>query len=143
MDEVEAVLAGQFDQAGEKGKFHALRSRIRREVDDQGLGTRRHARNEVFKLGKKFFRVHDGDAHHVRSRDHRPVDVDGVAGIRHQHRVARVEDGEAEVGDPLLGANGDDGLAVGVEIDVVARLVPVRDRPAQTRQARARPSSDA
>ena len=135
MDEVEAVLAGQLDQAGEKGKFDALGGRIRREVDDEGLGARGHARDEVFKLGKKFLGVHDGDADHVRPCDDGAVDVDGIAGVGHQHGVARVEDGEAEVGDALLGADGDDGLAVGIEIDVVTRLVPIRDGPAKTRQA--------
>jgi hypothetical protein len=36
---------------------------------------------------------------------------------------------------PFLGADGDDGFGVGVEIDGVAGLVPVADRPAQARDA--------
>ncbi len=74
--------------------------------------------------------------------DDRAVDVDGVAGIGNEHGVARVEDGEAEVGDALLGADGDDGFGVGIEVDVVARLVPVADGLAQARQSAWRRSSD-
>ncbi len=77
----------------------------------------------------------DGHAHHVRSGDDRAVDMDGIAGVGHQHRVARVEDGQAQVGDALLGADGDDGLCFRVEIDVVAGLVPVADGLAQARDA--------
>ena len=125
-----------------KGRSTHSRGRVRREVDDQRLGPRRHARNEVFKLREKLLLVVDRHADDVRAGDHRAVDVDRVAGVGHQHRVARVENGEAEVRDALLGADGDDGLGVGVEIDVVARLVPVADGLAQPRNARARPSSD-
>jgi len=67
------------------------------------------------------------DADDVRAGDDRPVNVDGVAGVRNEDSIARVENGETEVSDALFGANGDDGLGVGVEIDVVARLVPVAD----------------
>ena len=69
------------------------------------------------------------------SGDDGAEDVDGVAGIGHGDGVARVEHGEAEVGDALLGADGDDGLGLGVEVDVVAALVPVADGLAQAGQA--------
>ena len=78
----------------------------------------------------------------MRAGDDGAVDVDGVAGVGDEHGVARVEDGEAEVGDALFGADGDDGFGVGVEVDVVARLVPVADGLAQARAGRARRSSD-
>ena len=79
--------------------------------------------------------VVDGHADDVGAGDDRAVDVDGVAGVGDDDGVARVEDGEAEVGDALLGADGDDGLGVGIEIDVVAGLVPVGDGAAQAGQA--------
>ena len=71
----------------------------------------------------------------MRPGNDRAVDVDGVAGVGNQHGVARVEDGEAEVGDALLRSNGDNGLGVGVEGDVVARPVPVADGAAEAGQA--------
>ena len=135
VDEVESVLAGERDEAREEGQVDALRGGVRREVDDEGLGARGHARDEVFELGEKLVAVVDGDADDVGAGDDGAVDVDGVAGVGHEHGVARVENGEAEVGDALFGADGDDGLGVGVEIDVVARLVPVADGLAQARNA--------
>ena len=112
-----------------------MRGRVRGEVDDEGLGARGHAGDEVFELGEEFFRVDDGDADHVSAGDDGAVDVDGVAGVGDEDGVARVEDGEAEVGDAFLGADADDGLGVGVEGDVVARLVPVANGAAEARQA--------
>jgi len=49
----------------------------------------------------------------VRARDHRPVDVDRVAGIGHQHRVAAVQRRERKVRDALLRADCDDRLGFG------------------------------
>ena len=83
---------------------------------------------------RKLLLVVDRDADDVRAGDDRAINVDRVAGVRHQHGVARVEDGQAEVGDALFRADGYDGLGLGVEIDVVARLVPVADGLAQARQ---------
>ena len=135
LDEPEAVLAGERDEAREERQLDALCGRVRREVDDERLGARRHARDDLFKLREKAFLVVDGNADDVRAGDDRAVNVDGVAGVGNEHGVARVEDGETEVGDALFGADGDDGLGVGVEIDVVARLVPVADGLAQARNA--------
>ena len=77
----------------------------------------------------------DRDADDVGAGNDGAVDVDGVAGIGYKHGVARVEDSEAEMGDALFGADGDDGLGVGVDIDGVAGLVPIRDGFAQAGQA--------
>ncbi len=118
-----------------KGRSTRLRGRVRREVDDERLGARGHARDEVFKLGQELFAVVDGNADDVGSGDDGAVDMDGVAGVGDEDGVARVEDGEAEVGDALFGADGDDGFGVGIEVDVVARLVPVADGLAQARKS--------
>ncbi len=48
VDEMEAVLAGQLDEAREERQVDALRGRVRREVDDERLGARDHARDQVF-----------------------------------------------------------------------------------------------
>ena len=77
----------------------------------------------------------DGDADDVGSGDDGAVDVDGIAGIGDEHGVARIENREAEMGDAFLGADGDDGFGVGIEVDVVARLVPVADGLAQARNS--------
>src|SRR5580700_950741 len=129
---MEAVLAGQLDEAGEERQLDALGGGVGGEVDDEGLGARDHARDELFELGEKLLAVMDGDADDVGAGYDRAVDVDGVTRVGNENGVARVEDGEAEVGDAFLGADGDDGFGVGVEVDVVAGFVPVGNGAAQS-----------
>ena len=50
VDEIEAVLMGERDEAREEGQLDGLRGRVRREVDDERLGARGHARDEVFQI---------------------------------------------------------------------------------------------
>ena len=59
VDEVESVLPGQFDKPRQKRQVDALGCRVRREVDDERLGPRRHARNQVLKLREELFAVGD------------------------------------------------------------------------------------
>ena len=125
-----------------KGRSTHCGGGVRREVDDERLGARGHARDQVFKLGEKLLAVVDGDADDVGAGDDRAVDVDGIAGVGHEHGVARVENGEAEVGDALLGADGDDGLGVGVEVDVVAASCTSCRWPCAGAECRGRRSSD-
>ena len=53
VDEMEAVFAGQFDEAGEEGQFDALGGGVGGEVDDERLGAGDHAGDEVLKLGEE------------------------------------------------------------------------------------------
>src|SRR6185437_15434954 len=96
-----------------------------------GLG---HAGDEAFELGEELVLIVDGDADDVRPGNHGSVNMDGIAGVGDDHGIARVEDGETEVGDTLLGPDGDDGLRLGVKFDVITRLVPGADGFAQARQ---------
>jgi hypothetical protein len=108
---------------------------LAREVEDEHLRLRPMVADGRFQLGEEVTPGVDGNVADVGAGDHRPVDVDRVARIGHQQRVAAVQRGQREVGDALLRADGDDGLAFRVEVDVVAALVPVADRAAQARDA--------
>src|ERR1017187_4440199 len=132
---MEAVFLGYLDEAGEEGQLDTLGGGVGGEVDDEGLGARGHAGDEVLKLGEELLLVVDGDADAVGSGDDGAVDVDGVAGVGDEDGVAGVEDGEAEVGDALLGADGDDGFGLGIEIDAVAGLVPITNGAAEAGEA--------
>ena len=70
--------------------------------------------------------------------DRRAAAVDRVAGVGDQRRVARVELGEAEVREPLLGAEQRHDLALGVELDAEAARVVRGDGLAQLGQAAVR-----
>ncbi len=69
----------------------------------------------------------------IRTCDHKPIGVDRIGRVGHQHRVTGTEAGQGQVSQPLLGTDGDNGLALGVQVHIVAVLVPVADGTAQTR----------
>ena len=125
MDEPDAELFAQGDQALEEGQVDALGGRVGGEVDDEDFGPRGHAGDGGFDLGEELGGGVNGEREDVCAGDDGAVDVDGVARIGDENGVAAIEDGEAEVGDAFFRADGDDGLGGGVEVDVVARTVPV------------------
>ncbi|MNN32484.1 hypothetical protein D3C81_1462060 [compost metagenome] len=61
--------------------------------------------------------------------------MDRIAGIGHQYRVAAIQRGQHQVRQAFLGADGDDGLGIRIDLDVIALAVPVRDRAPQPRDA--------
>ncbi len=72
---------------------------------------------------------------HVRPGDNKAIGMDGIGWIRHQHGVAGPHRRQSQMGQALLGADGDDGLHVRVQFHLVAVAVPVADGPPQTRNA--------
>ena len=90
------------------------------------------------RLGQLVEEIHARQHAHVAdvgARDHRPIDVNRVAGIGHQDDVAGVQGGERQMRDPFLRADRDDRLPVGIQLDREAPLVPVADRLAQPQDA--------
>ncbi len=61
--------------------------------------------------------------------------MDRVGGVRDQRPIAGLEHGQRQVGEPLLGADGRDGLGVGIQVDSVAGPVPGGE-PADERAVR-------
>jgi hypothetical protein len=53
---------------------------------------------------------------HVGAGDDEAVGMDRIGRIRHQHGVAGAHGGQRQVGETLLGADGDDGLGVRVQL---------------------------
>ena len=129
------MLAGELDEARQERQLHALRRRVRGEVHDQRLRPRRHARNNLLELLQKLLLVVNRNADDVRARDHRTVNMNRVRGVGHQHRVARVQNGQTQMRDALLRSDRDNGLGLRIELHAVARPVPVANGLAQPRQA--------
>ena len=69
--------------------------------------------------------------HRLGAREQRAAGVDGVAGVGGEGDVARVEEGEAEVVDALLGADRRDHLGLGVDLDAEAAVVEAGERVAE------------
>ncbi len=135
MQDVDAVLARQRDDFLEERQLDTLCRRVGRKVDDEHLRLRKAHLDRMLELGEE---VHVGRELHladVRACDHRAVDMNWIARVRHQHRVAATERGEREMCDAFLRADGDDRLRLGIELDVPATAVPLADGAAQARNA--------
>lgn len=72
---------------------------------------------------------------HIGTSDDEAVGMNRIRRIGHQHGIARGHGGHGQVREPLLAADGDNGLSLGVERDSVAVLIPAADGAAQARDA--------
>ncbi len=135
VDDDDAVLARERDHLLEEVELDTLGGGIGRKPEDHHLGLGDELADRALGLGEEVHARRHAHRADVGAGDDRPVDVDRVARIGNQHRVAAVERGEHEVREAFLGADRDDRLAVHVEIDVPAALVPLGDGAAQPRDA--------
>ena len=135
MHHQDVVLLGQRNHTFEELQFDTTRGRIRRKAEDHHLRLRRAFLDATLKFLEEIdIRRHAYRAD-VRPGDDRAIDVDRVRGVRHQYRVATIQRRQHQVRQTFLGADGDDGLTLRVETDVIAALVPVADRLAESRDA--------
>jgi hypothetical protein len=83
VDDVDAEVLAQRDQALEEGEVHALGGGVGGEVEDEQLGARVHAREFALEGGDEggLVGVVERDALDLGAGDDRAEDVDGVAGI--------------------------------------------------------------
>ncbi|OMP13380.1 hypothetical protein COLO4_01793, partial [Corchorus olitorius] len=135
VDHQHAILLGQFNHPLEEVQLHALRRRVRGEAEDHHLRLRNGLADGPLQLGEEVHARDQRHRTHLGAGDYRAVDVDRVAGVGHQHRVAVVQGSQHQVCQAFLGADGNDGFALGVDLDLVAVLVPARNRAAQTGDA--------
>ena len=99
------------------------------------LGFRDVVRNRSSRRSRKVGRVRHRHHARVPLGHNDAVLVNGIAGIRRDHGVARAYDGEQQVGEGVLGADGDDRFLVRVEFHTVVALVAVGDLLAQPADA--------
>jgi hypothetical protein len=135
VDHHQVVLAGEADDALEEGSIHALGGRIVGEGEDQQLGSRPGAVERLLEVGDEVaVRGHRHVAQVATGDDHRVL-VDRIGRVGREHDVARPDGHQDEVGEALLRADHGDGLAVRVELDAVASLIPLADRRPQVGDA--------
>jgi len=127
------VLLGQGDHALEEVQFHALGGGVGGKAENHHLWFGDRTANGPLQFGEEVHTRHQRHRTHLRTGNHRTVDVNRVARVGHQHRVALIQGRQHQVRQAFLGADGDNGLALGVDLDLVAFLVPVGNRPAQAR----------
>ena len=110
--------------------------RVVRVVEDQDLGPGEQALADPRDVGEERLRVADVERDHVGRGQGDGVDVDREARRRDQRRVARPEQGQAHVAEPLLRADRGDDLVVGVEAHAEPLLVLRGDLAAEVVDAR-------
>ena len=131
MDDHEAVLAREEDDLLEKHAVHAHGRWVVRERKDQQLRFRPRQLRGLFQPGEEVSVRRQRDGSEIAVGDDHRVGVDRIGRVRHQRAVARLQNREGEVGEPLLGAERRDRLGLGVELDAVPVAVPAGDRDAQ------------
>jgi hypothetical protein len=134
-DYVDAVAPAEVDDGAVEIQVDDLGGRVGGIVHHQGerLGHRMaHRALELFHEVEARPPGHGADR---RAGDDEAEGVDRIARVRHQDDVAGAGDRLAEVGQALLGAQGDDGFALGIELDPEAPRVVAGDRLAQAGNA--------
>ncbi len=129
------MFLGELDDAFEEVEFDALGGRVGRKSEDHHLGLRVAFADRTFEFSEEVDVGTHANGADVGTGDDGAVDVDRIAGIGHEHGVATVERGEHQVRETFFGTDGDDRFAVGIELDVVAFLVPMRDGAPQSGNA--------
>ncbi|MNC41184.1 hypothetical protein D3C75_899380 [compost metagenome] len=129
------VLLGEGDHSFEEIQLHALGGRVGRETEDHHLRLRDRTANGPLQFSEEIHARHQRHRPHLGAGNHGTVDVNRVARVGHEHGVALIQGGQHQMRQAFLGTDGDNGLAFRVDVDLVAVLVPVGNRPAQARNA--------
>jgi hypothetical protein len=131
VDDEDVVRACEVDDLLEEAVGHHGAGRVVRVVEVHQLRPADDVGVERTEVGHESALGLERHQDRLGSREPGPAGVDGVAGVGGQRVVARVQEGEVEIEDRLLGADRRDDLAVGVEVDVEAAEVEVVDRVAE------------
>ena len=131
--DVNLVMAAEIDDLAVIVEIDDLGGRVRREIQHQRQGRRNTVFHRPLQAGEEIEFRPDGDMPDGGAGNDEAVRVDGIARIGDQHHVARRGDGLGEVGEPLLGPEGDDGFPFGIDIDAEPAPVVVGVGLAQAR----------
>ena len=131
-----SVMAREANDLFKKIHIDALRSRVVRE---RNKNHPRRLRSTCDRDPLEPFRKR----RRVRHRQHAGVPLghqhavlmNGIRGIRRDHRVARPNHREQEMRERVLGTDGDDGFFFGIKIDALVALVALDDLFAQAGNA--------
>ena len=131
MDHDDIVLPGEIGDLLEEGKVHHRRRRVVREIDDEHLGPRPGVLVRLLHIGEEVAVFPERDGAHLAAGDDHGIGMDGIGGRGGEHHVSRFNRRERQMGQSFLGSDGHHGLRLGVEVDIVAPLIPVTDGRAE------------
>ena len=113
-------MAAEIDDLGVEIEVDRLRRRVGREVEDDRERGRNAVLHRLLQLAEEVEFGADRDMTHGGAGHDEAEGVDRIARVRHEHRVARRGDRLGQIGEPLLRAERDDDLALGIELDMEA-----------------------
>ena len=120
----------------EELRRHAVGGGVVRIVEEEDLGPGRELAGYLADPLQEHLVVGDRDPQIAAPGEHDGVGVDGERRGGHQRGVAGAEEGEAEVAEPLLRADGGDDLLLRVEADPPVLVVVLRHLAAQVVEPR-------
>ena len=123
------VTLSQRDHFLKEFEFDALCRWVGRETEDHHFRLRIAFTNRPFQLVEEVDAFHQWNRTHLRASNHRPINMNWVARIRHQDGIAVIERRQHQVGQPLFGANGHNRFIFRIDIDLITILIPAGDRP--------------
>ena len=133
MHHPDTVFARERDDFFKERQVNTHRRRVGRKTENQHLRFRETLANRALDFLEKIHVFGHTHTANIRAGDDRAVNVNRVARIRHQRRIAAIQRGEHQVREAFFRADGDDGFGVWVEPSAVALRIPVADGLAQTR----------
>ena len=124
MDDQDVILLRQGDDLFKEVQLHTLRRWIRGKTKDHHLRLRVTLADGAFQLVKEIHTFHQRHRAHLRPGNHRAIDMNRIAGVRHQYGVAMIQRRQHQVRQPLFRTNGDDRFRFRIDIDVIAFFIP-------------------
>ena len=135
MHHQDIVLLGERHNPLKKIQLDTLCRGITREAQNNHL----RLWNRLTDVALEFLEEINPAAHPKRLNagpgDDGAIDMNWIAGIGHQDGIPGIERSQHQVGEPLLRTDRDNRLRFRIQADVVSALVPITNRPAQTRNA--------
>ena len=128
MDDEDLVLAASSTTRSKKPVRDDRAGRVVRVVDEEQPRRLELLGRDRVEVGGEAELGRSGSRYGLGAGQHRASGVDRVAGVGGQGDVARVEEGEAEVVDALLGPDRGDDLVDRVDLDSEALQVEVGER---------------
>ena len=119
-DHPQAVLAGEGDDLLVESEIGDIGGRVGRIADHQHLGPRHGVAHRALEDVEEVRPRRGRDRADRGAGDDEAEGVDRIGRVGREHDVAGRGDRLGEVGEPLLRAQGDDHLAVGIELDAEA-----------------------
>src|SRR3989338_11586280 len=128
MDDQEIVFLRELKEALKEFQLHNLCRRVMGKADDEELRLGPCLLDRLLQMSEEFFTRTHGDATEVSARKNHGVLMDRIGRAWTKDHVTGVHDGPDQMTQSLFCPDRDYGLRVGIDLDLKAPPIPVRNR---------------